>query len=899
MTEPLQRIPAGSPLDARGLFELGMAQVRTLAHRSWTDHNTHDPGVTINEVLAYALTELGFRASLPIEDLVARAPMAAPDADPQDAPEPSATPGDFHRAAQVLPNAALTERDWRKLVIDLSGVKNAWWLAHDGALLFADPILRRLWTASPGTPGVREARLAGLFDVRIDFMDDVTTQARRDEIVASVRERVERWRGLCQDVVTIEQVPTQDIALCAEIELEPGTDPTEAAARLLFDTEQALAPAVPSRSLDEMRALGRASHEIFVGPMLANGFIDDADLDASVLRERLRLSDFIAVARRVPGVRSVRELSLQPVLPDSANVLGPVPSADPWRIDLPAGHLPRRSEAFGRLVLTQRGVPVSGWNMAQMPAAVKARLDALLEAARLALETPRAADWPVPAGRERQVAPWRSVQLDLPETYGIGPAGLPPRSELRRLAQALQLQSFLLLFDQVMADDAVTLSEARARLSVDPQLLQALADELLSTPDIVSMRSAQRVSLTPAQLPDAPHDPPIDLYGPGLDATALARLAESPAESLARIHRLLDHQLARLGEDMADDASFSATLFGRDAAFVAADKARFVADAARLSRQRGVAFVQRPGTAERRWNTNNVTGAERRICARLGIANAARRNLATTSYDLYAEIDSTPGDEFRFRVRHRVSGDILLSSSTNYLTHDDARAKMMQAIARGQDPAAYQRLVATDGRHYFNIVDAANEVIARRIQYFDDPAEMEAAINRLRAYLLEHYSGEGMFLVEHILLRPRDASDALMPICMDSDCTDCSDDDPYSWRVHVVLPAEAGRFRDMGFRRFAEQVIRSELPAHVCPKVCWVDADDMARVEGAWHAWLDAHDGGPGASQRAQLLATLIEVLFSVRNVYPTNALFDCAADEAKPYFMLGRTALGSEGGTD
>ena len=42
---------------------------RCAGHR-WTDHNAHDPGVTLLEALCYALTDLGYRAGHRVEDLL-------------------------------------------------------------------------------------------------------------------------------------------------------------------------------------------------------------------------------------------------------------------------------------------------------------------------------------------------------------------------------------------------------------------------------------------------------------------------------------------------------------------------------------------------------------------------------------------------------------------------------------------------------------------------------------------------------------------------------------------------------------------------------------------------------------------------------------------------------------
>ena len=221
-----------------------------------------------------------------------------------------------------------------------------------------------------------------------------------------------------------------------------------------------------------------------------------------------------------------------------------------------------------------------------------------------------------------------------------------------------------------------------------------------------------------------------------------------------------------------------------------------------------------------------------------------------------------------------------------------ARAEMVLAIAAGQRPEGYARHTSSDGRHYFNVVDATGEVLARRIQYFDAAEAMEAAIEALRSYLVEHYSGEGLYLVEHILLRPREPDDPLLPICADAGCDDCDPLDPYSYRVQVVLPAYAGRFQDLGFRQFVELTIRRELPAHLLPTVCWVGPDDMARFESAWRSFLELHAGFSTSGRREKLQA-LIDALVGVKNLYPSRALFDCTGDDSKPPFVLGRTALG------
>ena len=73
----LQRIsrepPKNSALDYAHVYRTGLARVQKLAEETWTDYNDHDPGVTILQLLSYALTDIAYRVDLPIEDILAPA----------------------------------------------------------------------------------------------------------------------------------------------------------------------------------------------------------------------------------------------------------------------------------------------------------------------------------------------------------------------------------------------------------------------------------------------------------------------------------------------------------------------------------------------------------------------------------------------------------------------------------------------------------------------------------------------------------------------------------------------------------------------------------------------------------------------------------------------------------
>lgn len=97
------------------LRQKGIEYIQSLGSQFWTDYNTHDPGITILEVLSYAITDLGMRINLPINDLLSDG-------------KSNSFENQFFSASEILPNKALTAFDYRKIIIDIDPkrIKNCW-----------------------------------------------------------------------------------------------------------------------------------------------------------------------------------------------------------------------------------------------------------------------------------------------------------------------------------------------------------------------------------------------------------------------------------------------------------------------------------------------------------------------------------------------------------------------------------------------------------------------------------------------------------------------------------------------------------------------------------------------------------------------------------------------------
>ncbi|HVX49775.1 MAG TPA: hypothetical protein VHB48_06440, partial [Chitinophagaceae bacterium] len=111
------------PLDAGQDYNLlrskGLEYIQELGSSLWTDYNEHDPGITILEALCYAITELGYRTALPMQDLLA------------DDKGDISSAQTLYTPKNILTQAPLNIDDYRKLLIDIPGMHNAWLFADD------------------------------------------------------------------------------------------------------------------------------------------------------------------------------------------------------------------------------------------------------------------------------------------------------------------------------------------------------------------------------------------------------------------------------------------------------------------------------------------------------------------------------------------------------------------------------------------------------------------------------------------------------------------------------------------------------------------------------------------------------------------------------------------------
>jgi len=474
------------------------------------------------------------------------------------------------------------------------------------------------------------------------------------------------------------------------------------------------------------------------------------------------------------------------------------------------------------------------------------------------------------------------------------------------------LKGYLLFFDQVLANYFAHLGKVKDLLSVDSQLAKTYfaqaVEDIRDFDELVS---------------DYPVNDNKELTG---------RLLSELDENIERRNKLLDHLIARFAEKFSDFAFLMKQLYGNYADYaVLISKEDFLRDYNVTSRTRGSAFNYYHQPKGKLWDTDNVAGVQKRISRLFGIKDYTRRNLSGSFAEVYELTDSEDNKVYRWRIRD-TKKDIVLSATENYAAKVLAQKEMYLAVSKivltppeiieeaflntivdEAEVGNFEIQLSDSGKFSFDVInleaeaDSTDRIIARQYTYYDTQDELKQAILDIIDFMKKDFTEEGLFMVEHILLRPDVTKNTaplntFLPICTD-DCTNCEPVDPYSFRVTIILPGWTYRFANSDFRKFLEDLIRKEIPAHVLAKVCWIgyhksadeEENDMINFEKAWKGYLFSKTNLE-QEQNEEKLKKLIKILNELNSVYPEGKLIDCDDEDEtlEGKIILGRTNIGN-----
>ncbi|MCW9708164.1 YegP family protein [Fodinibius salsisoli] len=1018
--------------DYERLRELGLKHIEKLSSGIWTDYNVHDPGITLLELLCYAITDLGQRTSYDIADLLADESVPSPSRENQ-----------FYTAREILTCNPVTIRDFRKLLIDVEGIKNAWLKPMEDITpplyldcknsqlvyesdenlellklrglysvtleLTADPKYGDLnqfqyeiplfdpeesdqakskmiiglpdwgrWKKAGVVPDqIQWVKLANIVDIdHVSFETTIRMKAGEETlelqgwiktekaisdttlledriadekiiqtysgklkralfIAQTAENRLHQHRNLCEDYEEFTGIDIEEIGICADIAVAADAEIERILADLYYRLRNHIAPRVKFYTLEEMLEREIPTENIFNGPPLDHGFIDDRELEESAMNVlcsdqpeghgdgKIYVSDLVNIIMDIEGVKAVKNIILASMYQGET-----LNDKVEWCLEIGKDRFPRLQIDKSDIVFYKDNIPYTADE-----SGVEKYLRELELSERKAKRAKLADhDFPVPVGTSRQVAGYTSIQEELPTTYGVSSKGISGSITEMRRAQAKQLKAYLAFYDQILANYLAQLANVKNLFSFSSdsnstyfyQMLYDLPEEFSFPSDDPGQRvlfaedeSPRYYQVVKDFIDEISGEASVDLddYSTFKEkwvnykkktgihdessshiVKELDEIVEKASTFEDRRNRFLDHLIARFGESFSDYVLLMYKIAGegengesRGPDELIHDKEEFLADYPSISGQRGKAFDYTAG--EELWNTDNVSGFVKRLSKLLGIEHYNRRSLLCKPVDeLFEPFKNEETGEWWFRLRNQ-GGDIVLRSE-GYTTKANRDNGIESVKTHGTDSQYYERKESSDNRYYFNL-KAVNGQIIGTSPMFEYEFEREEAIQEMIANLKGECDQEGFFLVEHILLRPESKEDNPLPICVSKDCTDCPGfRDPYSFRASLIVPYWPDRFDNLAFRRFFEQTARREAPAHVHLKICWADKNDIEQFESAYKAWLEAN--AQPSEDSSEALNHLIDVMRKIRSVYPVATLHDCDEEEGENPLLLDNTALGT-----
>ncbi|MFN6251918.1 MAG: glycoside hydrolase domain-containing protein [Acetobacteraceae bacterium] len=748
----------------------------------WTDYNFSDPGVTIIEQLCYALTELPYRADLPVADLLT----------PPHGTRPRLRQHGLFPAWSILPCNPVTSADLRRLVIDrVPGVANVWFIPRSSEV---------------------EHSVCGLYDVAILPMHEDTGHHKEETaLIKKVHRCYTAHRALCEDLASVHVLRPFEVRVIAKIELEENADPSKTLAQAYFALGLMLAPEPRRMTLAQKQAHDPASSNVFSGPLMLRGFIADDQLGEMVTS--FTLEQLTQTLAEVPGVLLVDTLRVEVISG------GKFSKASDNKIVVPSGYVPRlltaaQEDGFSITMLRRDAFcePDAGQ--------VRRRLAALWRQQRetYPLHREYREAYGPPESQHWDLASYLSVQSQFPSVYGVGGA-LPANPSPMRRAQVKQLQGYLMPFDQMLADSFSQLAFIRELFSIQAgghstYAWQSLRQIVPGAEHLLSGDYETKLAELTAEID------PVNARQSAILALLLAFQGLS-----------IEADVQSIDEPRAIEHQRKALLKARQALLRRAGTA---------TRDRGRGFDYL-----RRGSERAMAGVELLSRIKLGLLDAEAEDFAAaplardqsgrsarTGYPqaLPPELWQAVDRHFRTSAPEDVTSNTSVpepSLSAPPLPLDEDRLTDLMRGGLGE-PERF-RIVELGDQKGECLVFGDRQGRWWLLGVFTGEglaiAALRGAVLAARQYLERQYPHK-LYLVEWILLRHALPSDEAKG--------------QFDFRMTAVLSTTAEERDSAGWRTRATSILRDGTPAHVALNCVFLDKESMHHFRGLYHAWTHA-----------------------------------------------------------
>lgn len=401
-----------------------------------------------------------------------------------------------------------------------------------------------------------------------------------------------------------------------------------------------------------------------------------------------------------------------------------------------------------------------------------------------------------------------------------------------------QLRSYLLLFDQLMANFCGDLAGIRALYSTS----------------LTHDHSYQIQVLTPQQFEG------INQHYPQQPVDKLQQIQACFDDYPQRKGRIFNYLLALYGERYPDDFHRRFNCYHTPEQLewqLLRYKQQFIHQIASLTAERG--------SGPNLQDTNIPGGYIRRIALLLGMqppdqpiySRSITQHLLNIVSNHHFE-QSDIGQKTLFRLRNTLQSqlsDVPQYDHSQTLTDQQIRQMRSAIFALKGQTMPVSLLQHGIDHHRYQILKRTKEGDYQLFfKYSDEDPQQLLYIGRHRQrqklVQFSHYlqqwliklnqESEGIYVVEHITLRP----------CQNAAQTK-EQDDPYSQQISLILPGFTARHHHPLFRRQAQDIIERNSPAHLLIHYHWLSFYDFCRFETLYLNWRKARAHQQNLSDKA------------------------------------------------
>ncbi|MBS9434465.1 hypothetical protein [Photorhabdus hainanensis] len=439
-------------------FETLLTQAKTVIEQQsgqlWSNTAENDPGITLLEAGCYGASDLAYRHSLPLRDLL------TPEKQEQ-TPNDGIFPQEFG-PQQMLTCGPITAEDYRRALLDLHSSdnindKSEGYFFFNDVQLVREPESERYqyWYNKQKreysfiqTPDSQQLTLRGNYWLYL--LPNRETEADKVLAQQSLAAFLKNNRNLGESVSKIIWLQPTDFLLQLAIELDDDVkDIADIFAKVYMTTAQTVLAKPLRHTTQAMKELGYSNEEIFAGPYLHHGWIPELPTAKDYTKPtELKLSHLANRLLAIPGVQSITQLALG----KHDENISPL-ADDNWSWTIAQRYYPRLWGSDPLSLMTSPASPLIITAKGGVKVAVsKQDIENKIIIAPLIQTQPELLNW----GKHRKVLDYYPISNKLPACYGL--------QTYAETQQQVHLHQFMLPFEQILANGC-------AELAILPKLL--------------------------------------------------------------------------------------------------------------------------------------------------------------------------------------------------------------------------------------------------------------------------------------------------------------------------------------------------------------------------------------------------------------------------------------------